>query len=95
MTRVKKKRWMVRKKEFNESDIRLIQGLGCEFDLKVDEPQEIYADGKVYRYVGSPPQLSLTTTCEKQEIMLKLKYGDELVLIKVFHNIASTWTPVP
>ena len=95
MTRIKKKRWMVRRNEFNESDIRVVQGLGCEFDLKLDDPQEIYADGKVYRYQGSPPKLSITTTCEKQESMLKLKYGDELVLIQVFHDITPTWTYVP
>lgn len=88
MTTVTKKLWIVRKTKFNESDIRVIQGLGCEFDLKLDESQEIYANGKVYRYVGSPPILTITTTCEKQESMLKLKYDDRLILMQVYHDVA-------
>ena len=37
-------------------------------------------NGTRWRYQNENPYIKITTTCEKQEMMLKLKYGDELVL---------------
>ena len=37
-------------------------------------------NGTRWQYQNENPYIKITTTCEKQEMMLKLKYGDALLL---------------
>lgn len=40
--------------------------------------------------------LTVVTTSDRQEDMLKLKYGDELTLLQVYHEVTwKPWTKVP
>ena len=95
MTTVVKKIWQLHTLPLTESDVAYVQGLGCNFQISEFEPQEITMNGKIYQMVAKSPMVTITTTCEKQECMLKLKYGDELQLRQLFHTISDTYTLIP
>jgi hypothetical protein len=43
-------------------------------------------NGTQVRYTAESPTIEITTTCEKQVSMLKLKYGDALHLKSKIHT---------
>ena len=93
---ITKKVWMLRKQDANETDATFLFGLDCKVEVKIPEPFEIESlDGKRWNITREVPSIKIETTCEKQEMMLKLKYGEELVLIQVVHTPSITRTVIP
>lgn len=54
-------------------DARLVQ----------EDPQVINWQGKSYRYSGLAGRVEFDTTCKEQEVVLKLLYGSDLLLLMV------------
>ena len=82
-----KKIWTLYKPKADYVDATYIMGLGCEAEVIMPEWQEfITSNGTQCRYINENPYIEITTTCEKQESMLYLKYGDELSLKMVIHR---------
>jgi len=73
--------WALEQNKFDESDISWCQGLGVEAKV---EPlyYNSYINGKLVNQEVDGLSIRLTTTCEKQESMLKLKYGSRLIEIQ-------------
>ncbi len=93
---IKRKIWALHKLDATTVDATFLFGLGCEVEVVLPEPQTVTsADGKQWRYAVENPFIRITTTCDKQESMLKLKYGEELLLLQVYHTMATEWTPIP
>lgn len=67
-------------------DIIWARGLDCSirYDDEITENLSTYS--LTVRVVIHPPRLTITSTCEKQESMLKLKYGDSLRLMQVYNE---------
>lgn len=78
---ITQKLWTLYKPDATEIDATFLFGLDCEVEVVVPEWQDfVTSNGTRWRYQNENPHIEITTTCEKQEMMLKLKYGDELVL---------------
>jgi hypothetical protein len=77
-----KKVWTLHGKNASYSDATYIVGLGCSVEVTMPEWQEFTSAGGMRgRYLAEDLHIEITTTCEKQESMLYLKYGDELRLV--------------
>jgi hypothetical protein len=75
------KLWTLSKPDATQSDATFLFGLGCEVNVVMPEWQYVEtSNGTRCQYLNENPYIKITTTCEKQEMMLKLKYGDKLVL---------------
>jgi hypothetical protein len=74
---VAKKYWQLTLTELSQSDYIFITGLGCELKVCSEDVLEISLSNRVH-YFKYPPHVRVITTCEKQESMLKLKYGDSI-----------------
>lgn len=75
------KLWTMVKTDATETDAIFLFGLGCGVKVVMPEWQDfVTSNGTRWRYQNENPYIEITTTCEKQEMMLKLKYGDKLVL---------------
>jgi hypothetical protein len=82
-----KKIWTLYKPNADYSDSTYIMGLGCEVEVIIPEPVDFEtANGTRWRYLAKDPYIEIITTCEKQESMLYLKYGDELRLKMIIHR---------
>ena len=82
-----KKIWELYKPDANYSDATYIMGLGCEVEVIMPKPVEFETSAGTRWYVQNElPHIEITTTCEKQESMLYLKYGDELRLKHIIHR---------
>jgi hypothetical protein len=93
---ITKKVWMLRKPDATEIDATFLFGLDCKVEVKIPEPFEVESiDGKRWNITREVPSIKIETTCEKQEMMLKLKYGEELVQIQVVHTPSITRTSFP
>jgi hypothetical protein len=92
---ITRKIWHLPANNLTEADAIWLQGLKCRVEIQGGIPQDIVASGQTYRYVGLPPKLNIETTCEKQESMLQLKYGDELKLMMVYRTPSDTYTIIP
>ncbi len=93
---ITKKIWILQKPNATEIDATFLYGLGCAIKVNIPEPFEIDSmDGKRWKITRELPTIKIETTCEKQEMMLKLKYGEELVLIQVVHTPSLTRTVIP
>lgn len=95
MSRVVKKIWTLRKTGFTTSDHLLIRGLDCEYQLYQEDPCTFEAGGRLYKYAGLPPKMTIITTRTEQEDMLKLKYGEDLILEQVYHEVMYNWRKFP
>ena len=70
--------WALEQDTFDENDESWCRGLGV--DVKVTPLfGDVYMSGKLSHQVKRGLSIRLTTTCEKQETMLKLKYGHKLI----------------
>ena len=82
-----KKIWTLNKPNADYADATYIMGLGCEVEVIVPEWQDFEtSNGTRWRYQNENPYIEIKTTCEKQESMLYLKYGDELRLKTIIHR---------
>ena len=91
-----KKVWLLQKPNATDIDSTFLFGLGCKVEVKIPEPLHFETvNGTRVQYLAELPTIKITTTCEKQEMMLKLKYGEELVQIQVVHTPSITRTSFP
>lgn len=79
--------WALAINQITNNDVIWLKGLGV--DVKVEAlTNQVYSFGnKVTEYVTGH-KIDVITTCEKQETMLKLKYGDNLVLKSEIKSIS-------
>ena len=79
--------WTLFKPDADDTDAIFLSGLGCKIELHIPEPMEFSTlNGTQVRYTVESPTIEITTTCEKQVSMLKLKYGDALHLKSKIHT---------
>jgi hypothetical protein len=79
--------WTLIKPDADDTDAVFLTGLDCKIELHIPEPMEFSTlNGTQVRYTVESPTIEITTTCEKQVSMLKLKYGDALHLKSTFHT---------
>jgi hypothetical protein len=82
-----KKIWTLYKPDATREDALYIIGLGCAVEVILPDPTDfISPNGTRWHVQNEYPYLEITTTCEKQESMLYLKYGDELRLKTIIHR---------
>jgi hypothetical protein len=92
---ITKKLWILQKLDATRADATFLFGLGCTVEVVIPDPIEFTAaTGTRWQYTDHP-HIKIETTCEKQEMMLKLKYGNELRLIQVYHTTPDTHTFFP
>jgi hypothetical protein len=78
------KTWILNKFDATDIDATFLFGLGCKVEVRISEP--VYfetSNGTRVQYLAEHPTVEITTTCEKQESMLKLKYSNNLHLFRV------------
>jgi hypothetical protein len=78
------KTWILNKPDATDIDATFLFGLGCKVEVKIPEP--VYfetSNGTRVQYLAEHPTVEITTTCEKQESMLQLKYSNNLHLFRV------------
>ena len=78
------KTWALAKSWLDASDIIWIKGLGVDLQSEA-LTDRVCLQGQVITEYVKGYRHELTTTCSKQETMLKLKYGEDLVLITVMN----------
>jgi hypothetical protein len=78
------KTWALAKSWLDDADILWIKGLDVDVKSEV-LTDKVYLQGQVITEYVTGNKYELTTTCDKQETMLKLKYGDDLILTKVMN----------
>ena len=79
--------WELLTRPLDESDRVFLLGLECNFKLTETKKEPLHVYGRTYEYQSPvPAKLLVSTTTEKQESLLKLKYGDELILHHVYHS---------
>jgi hypothetical protein len=82
-----KKIWTLYKPKADYADATYIMGLGCAVEVIMPKWEEFTTVGGTQgRFYAEDPHIEITTTCEKQESMLYLKYGDELRLKTIIHR---------
>jgi hypothetical protein len=82
-----KKIWTLYKPNADYSDATYITSLGCEVEVIIPKPFEFETSaGTRWHVQNEHPHIEIITTCEKQESMLYLKYGDELRLKMIIHR---------
>ena len=74
------KTWHLYIEPFTKVDYIWITGLGCVLTIKNPEPEEVTLPSGTRRYFKAAPWIEVETTCEKQQSMLQLKYGESLYL---------------
>ena len=79
--------WALEQNKFDDSDISWCRGLGVE--IKV-EPlySNVYSHTQLVRQVCNGLRIRLTTSCKRQETMLKLKYGNKLIEVQRVANMS-------
>ncbi len=93
---ITRKIWALHRPDATVIDATFIIGLECHVEVVVPEPQVITAtDGSQWHVAAGSPFIRITTTCDKQESMLKLKYGDDLRILQIFHTRPEETTPIP
>jgi hypothetical protein len=75
------KTWALAKSWLDDSDIIWLKGLGVDLQSET-LTDKVYLQGQVITEYVTGYRHEITTTCSKQETMLKLKYGDDLILTK-------------
>ena len=82
-----KKIWTLYKPKADYADATYILGLGCAVEVIMPKPIAFETlNGTRWQVQNEHPHIEITTTCEKQESMLYLKYGDELRLKTIIHR---------
>lgn len=81
-----KKIWSLFKPNATSVDATFIIGLGCAVEVIMPDPIEFETSAGTRWMTQDAPYIEIITTCEKQESMLYLKYGDELRLKTIIHR---------
>lgn len=70
-------------KDITEEELEFLRELGCQIRITEPEYREVGSTSTTLRFrtIVKSAEFRITTTCEKQEIMLHLKYGDGLVFL--------------
>ncbi len=76
------KRWLLNREKLENPDILWIKGHCHRVDCNIKSEDFKVVGGQNFRIV-SKYEIVITTDCEKQESMLKLKYIDDLILLRV------------
>ena len=76
------KRWLLLKRPIDQDDIIWLRGLNCNTTIEaIKEPLKLMYGGRQHTFSNlRSNQVQVLTTTPKQETMLKLKYGDDIVL---------------
>ena len=77
------KTWHLYQEPFTEIDYIWITGLGCGLAIKNPEPEVVTFLSGTRSYFKAAPWIEVETTCEKQQSMLQLKYGESLYLKEI------------
>jgi hypothetical protein len=79
--------WALCQNQITDNDALWLRGLGVEVKCEALTNRVYSAGFSVSEYVTGY-KIDVITTCAKQETMLKLKYGDDLVLISEIKSIS-------
>lgn len=73
--------WALQKDPFDDTDAIWCRGLGVNIYA---EPlrKDVYLSGRISHSINIGWKIRLTTETQRQEDMLKLKYGDRLHLVR-------------
>lgn len=77
--------WTVDHESVTQNNLTTIISKKIQAKLIQDDPRVIDQNGQHYRYSGLLGRVEFETTCEEQELMLKLLYGNKLKLMMVNH----------
>jgi hypothetical protein len=75
---MKKKTWKIYPEFLHSNDVDFIKALDC--NIIVLAPPTYKLPGTNRELVIASGIIIIETTCEKQELLLKLKFGDNLIL---------------
>ena len=82
--------WKLNTTEFVTTRIEYIKNIGCGLDIIPLQTKEIPWHTGHIRVIVEAQHLKITTDCEKQEMMLKLMFGDELHLVATWEMVSET-----
>ena len=78
--------WRLNKEPFTKTDYIWIKELGCDLTVHNPEPENITSASGTWQYYAAyyaaAPWIEIQTTCDKQQSMLQLKFGNLLYLIE-------------
>ena len=80
MTMRELKIWRLCTETFTKTDYIWITGLGCDLTIHNPEPETITLYSGTRQYYKEAPWIEIITTCDKQQSMLQLKFGNSLYL---------------
>ena len=84
------KTWSLFQRSLDEADYAWISSNIDDIKVEYDTRYQLSADGSDWiNPTQVPAEILITTSCEKQESMLHLKYGDRLKLYRVFNYADS------
>lgn len=75
--------WTLSAERVTQNNLTALISKGVEARLVPDDPKVIDWSGKQYRYSGGTGRVEFQTSCEEQELVLKLMYGADLMLLMV------------
>ena len=75
------KTWLIDSTKVSQSQLASLDSVGVKGRLTYDM-ESFDSRGKTYHY-GTGNRAEFKTTCEKQELMLQLMYGKDLLLLRV------------
>lgn len=79
--------WALCINNITDNDALWLKGLGVEVKCEA-LTNRVYSAGFAVSECVTGYKIDVITTCAKQETMLKLKYGDDLVLISEIKSIS-------
>lgn len=79
-------KWALQQNTFTESDYLWCKGFGITAAV-VPLYNTVHISGSVEKQMSAGVSIRLLTTCEKQENMLKLKYGEKAYPIQQWQSI--------
>lgn len=81
--RVIYKTWTIDPNKVTQNNLKTLTSKGVKATITMADPRVIDYRGYQYRYSGHEGRVEFETTCDEQELMLKLLYGKELLLLTV------------
>lgn len=75
--------WTIDASEVTTNNVKFLTSQNITARIVQEDPRVFDVGGQQYRYTGLAGRVEFETTCEDQEIMLKLLYGNRLSLLTV------------
>ncbi len=75
--------WTLSAERVTQNNLTSIVSKGIEATIVSGDPQVVDWSGNKYRYSSGIGRVEFQTTCEEQELVLKLLYGTDLMLLMV------------